>query len=102
MKPTVMVKKVKATQTNGSLMTMVNKAFRLKLFFYSRERSFDLWLSPGEMKTQILKGAAWINREWQLKDPQLRVMEIEKSIYYLREELNDLKQEISSLRLMND
>jgi hypothetical protein len=84
--------------TGGDFEPLICRAQREKLFFYSREKFFDLWMSPEEFKQKLQKGCRWLNREWVLVDPQVRVMQIERSIFLLREELNDLRSEMNRMK----
>jgi hypothetical protein len=70
-----------------------------QLFFYSRFEFFDLWLSPSEFRSHLKNGSDWIQRKWTLRDPLVRVSELEKDISLLQEELKCIKCAMVELRM---
>jgi len=93
---------VSAAELEQMFQPMLDRAVEEGLFFYNRERFFDLWFSPREFQELIFEGASWIRRQWLLKDPQVRITELERSIYFLEEELKSMKREVVELKIMKE
>lgn len=61
-----------------ALMAMFNEARAKNLWFYHGGLSGPLWLSPNELQSFQEKGEyRWGASNWQLRDPQERLYELE-------------------------
>ncbi|MDR3628430.1 MAG: hypothetical protein P4L45_16415 [Ignavibacteriaceae bacterium] len=74
---------------------VIDNAKRNGLWFYKKFLFFELWLSPEEFKSYLLKGLKWCNGRWDLRNPEERISELENEIQIRQDEIISIKEEIS-------
>ena len=90
------------SEKSYKLSEAVQMAETKKLFFYTTlDFGVPLWLSPREVKVLHQRGSVWINRSWVLRDPSIRIYELERDINLLQQEQKDFKSEVQILNSAN-
>lgn len=82
------------------LEPLLDEAEKRKLFLVCSVGPIECFYSPREIRAMIKEGKHWIEKKtWVLRDPQIKIFELERTISQLRLELRDLHQEFVDLKI---
>ena len=93
-------RKVKNVSKRDEILKSLEPLFKTAeesgLWFYCYYQ--DLWLSAQELRISQSNGRfIWGADNWQLRDPQERVSELERAMSVMEKQLNDFKSRMKSL-----